>query len=364
MLRFFHRLGFLEREDIRIHRLMLFTLLVILVRGGQRHLGASSKFVGIVRNVVRTIDVDGTRFIGQVEVAILGVDRTTDRARQFIVCAVVRSSDKLSHGLGGGILIIRCRTTAIRLTIQTVDIAGTLADSLRRVALVIHDRTIHDHFVSRLHFLVTRTPFPVVQIIGLEGLEYIGRSFGVHHIERGISVGSTTLESRFHRRNASLDIDALVALDIRSESLYELDGARDAEGAFQRAVAHLDLTAGTGLGHLQSGLGKADGEDYLAFAVVGLVFSDGDRDGLRFRGSLTAGHIQGYPVRIALDGPVAGGGQFHGLGTLRFAKSQFDGTDSNFGRSQVLLLLLASGKDRGTGKESHEEMSDFHSIQF
>ena len=120
----------------------------------------------------------------------------------------------------------------------------------------------------------------------------------------------------------------------------------------------------SGLGHLQGGLGKADGEDYLAFAVVGLVFSDGDRDGLRFRGSLTAGHIQGYPIRLILDRPVAGSGEFHGLGTLRFAKGQFDGTDSNFGRSQVLLLLLASGKDRGTGKESHEEMSDFHSIQF
>ena len=103
---------------------MLLVLLVVVIGRGKRYRRAVDELGSIVGDVGRAVDIDGTRLVGEVEVAVLGVDRSADLAGQFEEGGLIGGGDELGDRLGGGVAVVDLLLLVLGLAVQGIEITG------------------------------------------------------------------------------------------------------------------------------------------------------------------------------------------------------------------------------------------------
>ena len=260
-------------------------------------------------------------------------------------------------------LVTFTRGHAAGLTVQGVDVAASLSDGLRGVALEIGDLAIDDDFVTDLDIRTEgRRPLLVSQIVGLVNLERLRVLRPVLRNEEAcITVGSAGLESRRNGGNDTLDV-------IRTGFLVGRQGAGRSRGA-GRGERILEGTRTFGLLAERTFLVDQDGLVVIADVhtdgtrpVVAFVLQDRDgQDGVFVADAALRGDIDpvdgrdGFPVTGRVDG--------HGVGTDAGIEAQLGRSDLDLGQPEILLLFPAAGRgERSHRQEGHDEISDFHFI--
>ena len=246
-------------------------------------------------------------------------------------------------------------------TVKAVDEGGTLANGFGGIALVVVDGAVDDDLVLFLDVgvVVSLGPLDTAQIVGLEHLEDVGRTFLVHDVEDGVAIGAAGLEGGFHGRDDTL-YENFRALDIGPQRLHILDGAGHGERFLLGTVSVVNLAVRA---HLVDGdglTGKADGEDDGGATVVSLVLGDRDGEFLSV-GIGRAGLLgEGDPIRQGSNGPVAGGDKADILGGDLGLKAYVRGVHGELGGTQVHFFLVTGHEHGCSGQDCQKEFSKFH----
>ena len=161
-----------------------------------------------------------------------------------------------SHGCGhvvriglGAVAGRSAGATALAATvgsaIEAVDIAGTLANRLGRVALVVHDGAVDNDDIVYLDLGVAGLPLTVAQVVGLIHLEGAGTIGLVHDGEGGIAIGAAGLEGSGNLGNLTLDVNGLGLVVIVLVGPGEVSNGSCSSGRIVRIFQRTGALGGT-----------------------------------------------------------------------------------------------------------------------
>ena len=342
----------------RIHHFVLRLGGVELIGAGDYGSAAVLDFGSplVILAVLESVHDDGCSVVGQVELHIVlaGVGgaglETGDLARETVVRIGISLGDEFRDGAGSDFGLVG--SLLPDLAVEAVEVCFVL-DGLGGVALVVDHLAVDNHFVAFLDVgACSGSVFLVAEVEDTIAVELVLGIAVIGNVERGVAVSAgcgVGLVGLGDIGDYSLDIDLRGAVDVGAEALDVLDGAGDGIRVFEGTGALLELAGGAFLDHLESYFAKVDGEDHVSLTVKAGIGIHGHGHGLGLGGSRSAADAQCKPVGLAGDIPVAGGGQFHGLGTFGLVERKLGGVYRDSGGAE-LFLLLAGGEDRREGK--------------